>query len=180
MIYDHYFSYLSLNMELGRSEKSLRDWNWVGNIRFWSSACVANLRCKNVSTAQKMSVHEQNAGQKWNKQRTQPILCKCSSLRTHWQIKMACIKQLRYDYIQGRPINNWLLKMPTDIWFMKMPTDILNHNLLPSHLLHENVKVHFYIYIYIYIYMESQFCLLFCMCVKLGLSCKGKNKGWQW
>ena len=72
--------------------------------------------------------------------------------------------------------------MPNDNWLMEMPTDILNHNLLPSHLLHENVKVHthIYIYIYIYIYMETKFCLLFYMCVKLGLSCKGKNKGWRW
>jgi len=35
-------------MQLGRSKKSWRDWNWLGNIRFWSAACVANVWCKNI------------------------------------------------------------------------------------------------------------------------------------
>ena len=38
----------------------------------------------------------------------------------------------------------WLMEMPTDYWLMEMGNNILNHKLLPSHLLHENVKFHIY------------------------------------
>jgi hypothetical protein len=63
----------------------------------------------------------------------------------------------------------WLMEMPNDIWLMEMSTDILNHNLLPSHLLHENVKVHIYIWKYNFA------CCFICVCV-LNLVCHIKGK----
>jgi len=69
-----------------------------------------------------------------------------------------CLMEMPTDNcLMEMPTDNCLMEMPNDIWLMEMPNDILNYILRPSHLLHENVKVH--------IYMETKFCLLFYMCV---------------
>jgi hypothetical protein len=67
------------------------------------------------------------------------------------------------------PTDIWVMEISTDIWLIGMPTDILNQNLLSSHLVHENMKVH-----------TSGITILpavLYVCVKLGLSYEGKNKG---
>ena len=71
--------FLPLIMQLGRYEKSWRDRNWVGNVRFWSAACVANLWCKNIRCQFMSRMQDKTESDR----QTQPILCKCSSSRTH-------------------------------------------------------------------------------------------------